>query len=265
MIISQVYVYPVKSLGGMSLQTARVEPRGLRHDRRWMLAGPDGGFLSQRTLPRMALISVRADAESLVLQAPMQPMLRVSVTPPALPDWVNVQVWNSACRALAVNPDADRWLSDFLQSPCRLAFMPDETQRLVPAEFRRAQGIVSFADAFPLLLLGEASLHDLNQRLPVPVSINRFRPNIVVSGTPPYAEDAWRTVMLGETLFHVIKPCARCLLTTINPQTGRRDGLEPLRTLAAYRRQGDKVMFGQYLIPAASGTVSVGMRVRGHT
>ncbi len=263
-VISQIHVYPVKSLGGEARQTAYVEPRGLRHDRRWMVVDPEGRFLTQRTLPRMALISARTDSDALVLQAPSLRALRVPLTPPAGSDLVDVRVWQSECRALAVSPDADRWLSDVLQSPCRLVYMPDHTQRLVPAEFRRAEGIVSFADAFPLLLVGEASLHDLNTRLAVPIPINRFRPNIVVSGTAPYAEDSWQAVTLGEALFYVVKPCARCLVTTIDQATGLSDSPEPLRTLASYRRQGEKVVFGQYLIPAALGTVSVGMRVQAH-
>jgi len=260
-VISQIHVYPVKSLGGMSLQTAPVEPRGLRHDRRWMLVDPNGRFLRERALPRMALISAHANGAALVLQAPAQSPLRVELMPPATADLMDVRVWDSACRAVVVSPAADRWLSDFLHVPCRLVQMPDETQRPVPAEDRQTQGIVSFADAFPLLLLGEASLQDLNQRLAVPVPTDRFRPNIVVSGVAPYAEDDWRTITLGETVFQVVQPCARCLLTTINQQTGRSDGSEPLRTLALYRRRGEKVVFGQYLIPAASGSVSVGMNV----
>lgn len=263
-VISQIHVYPVKSLGGESRQTACTQPRGLQHDRRWMVVDPEGRFLTQRTLPRMALLSARADSDALVLQAPSLPALRVLLTPAALGEPIRVRVWQSECHALAVSPDADRWLSDVLQSPCRLVYMPDQTQRLVPAPFRRAQGIVSFADAFPLLLASEASLHDLNERLLVPIPMNRFRPNIVVSGTAPYAEDNWQAVTLGETLFYVVKPCARCLLTTVDQATGLSDGPEPLRTLAFYRRQGEKVVFGQYLIPAAVGTVSVGMRVQAH-
>jgi len=285
-VVSQIHVYPVKSLGGMSPLTARVEPRGLQHDRRWMLTDPDGRFWSQRALPRMALISARIDIdnENLHLQAPALPPLRVPLTPPLSAPFADVRVWNSECRAALCAPDAalyapdaalcapdaalyapdaDRWLSDFLQSPCRLVFMPDSAHRQVPAEFRRAQGLVSFADAFPLLLLSEASLQDLNARLAVPVPMDRFRPNIVVSGTAPYAEDGWQTITLGETVFHVVKPCARCGLTTIDQATGTQGGAEPLRTLAEFRRRDDKVVFGQYLIPAAPGIVSVGMRVQG--
>ncbi len=261
-VISRINVYPDKSLGGAFLQTSPVEPRGLRHDRRWMVTDPDGRFLSQRTLPRMALISARTDADALRLQAPSLPPLRVPLLPPASAFPVDVRVWDSACRAVAPSPDADCWLSDFLQTPCRLVFMPDDTRRLVPAEFRRGQGLVSFADAFPLLLLSEASLHDLNQRLDVPVPMDRFRPSIVVSGTASYAEDDWRTITIGEMLFYVVKPCARCLLTTVDQQTGVIGGPEPLRTLAGYRRRAEKVVFGQYLIPAAPGTLSVGMDVR---
>ncbi len=256
-LLTEITVYPVKSAGGITVQEREVEARGLAGDRRWMVVGPDGGFLTQRDWPRMALISTALDADTLRLDAPGCETLRV----PRVPDGerLTVQVWRSVCEAVSAGAEADEWLTAFLEMPCRLVFMPDETRRTVSAEFAAGEGIVSFADGFPLLLIGEASLADLNARLADPVPMNRFRPNLVITGAAPYAEDDWTQVRIGAVLFHVVKPCDRCAMTTVEQTTGEKHGPEPLQTLAKYRRaDSGKVLFGQNLIPAAPGVVRVG-------
>ena len=152
----------------------------------------------------------------------------------------------------------DAWFSHYLQTACRLVYMPDTTQRAVNPEYAIHNDVVSFADGYPFLLLGQASLDDLNQRLQQPVPVNRFRPNLVVSGVPPFAEDAWKTISIGATVFHVVKPCDRCVLTTVDQSTGAFAGPEPLQTLATFRLHDDKVMFGQLLLPDTLGTVHIG-------
>lgn len=257
MKLAEITIYPVKSAGGIAVQEREVEARGLAGDRRWMVVGPDGGFLTQRDWPRIALISTALDADTLRLDAPGCESLRV----PRLPEGERliVQVWRSVCAAVSAGAEADAWLSAFLEMPCRLVSMPDETRRTVSPDFAAGEGIVSFADGFPLLLIGEASLADLNSRLAAPVPMNRFRPNLVVTGAAPYAEDDWKQVRIGEVLFHVVKPCDRCVMTTVDQATGEKHGPEPLQTLAGYRRVGSgKVLFGQNLIPAAPGVVQVG-------
>ena len=256
--LQEVRVYPVKSLGGFSAASASVEPRGLAHDRRWMVVDPDGRFLTQRTLPRMARVSAFADETGLRLSTPGMAALELPPEPmsPARPQ--NVQVWSSLCEALPMGEEADEWLSAFLGVPCCLIYMPDRTRRPVSPDHRAGQGIVSFADGYPLLLLGDASLADLNGRLDRPVPMSRFRPNLVVSGAPAYAEDGWTKLRIGEAVFHGVKPCARCGLITVDQETGRTDGPEPLRTLAAYRRRGGEVLFGQLLIPDGPGVVRAG-------
>ena len=255
--LTQINVYPVKSLGGYSAAVANVEPRGLQYDRRWMLVNGEGRFLSQRDLPRMALITTAVEADGLTLHAPDFAPLRVPLHSPGEAN-ETVSVWRSVCQAVPVGAEADRWFTDYLHVPCRLVFMPDETRRLVNPNYSAGEGIVSFADGYPLLLLGEASLDDLNTRLEAPVPMNRFRPNLVVSGVPAYAEDGWAKVRIGEATFHGVKSCDRCGLTTVDQATGEVAGPEPLKTLASYRLKDQKVLFGQMLIPDGTGTVRIG-------
>ena len=257
--LKEITIYPVKSAGGIAVQEREVESRGLAGDRRWMVVSPDGDFLTQRDWPRMALIVPTLEANALRLDAPGCAPLRV----PRLPEGerLTVRVWRSVCEAVSAGADADVWLSAFLGMPCRLVYMPEDTRRTVSREFTAGEGIVSFADGFPLLLIGESSLDDLNTRLAEPLPVNRFRPNLMVTGSAPYAEDDWKQVRVGEVLFHVVKPCARCVMTTVEQTTGERTGPEPLQTLAGYRREDGKVMFGQNLIPEGTGKVRIGDEV----
>lgn len=254
--LSQIIVYPVKSLAGISLASAKVEARGLEHDRRWMLTDDTGRFLTQRELPRTALIQPMLGAECLTLTAPgltplQVPLRSVGPTQP-------VQVWRSRCEAVPVSAEADAWFTAFLGLSCRLMFMPGTTRRAVSPEHSAGEGIVSFADGYPVLLLGENSLADLNARLDIAVPMNRFRPNLVLSGPPAYAEDHWMELQIGTARFYGVKPCDRCVLTTVDQARGTRTGPEPMRTLATYRQTEQKVLFGRYLIPEAEGTVSAG-------
>ena len=256
--LTHINVYPVKSLGGCSADVAAVEPRGLRHDRRWMVVDQKGRFLTQRALPRMALVKVGLTPNGLMLTAPGMEPLSVSCEPEVPARRQTVQVWSSVCEAVPVGEAADGWFTDYLDVPCRLVFMPDETRRPVNPEYSAGEGIVSFADGYPLLLLGEASLADLNTRLEMPVPMDRFRPNLVVSGVPAYAEDGWTKVRIGDATFYGVKPCDRCGLITVDQEAGKATGPEPLKTLATYRTKDQKVLFGRLLIPDGTGVVRVG-------
>ncbi len=260
--LSAIHVYPVKSLAGFAPPSAEVHPRGLADDRRWMLLDAAGHFLTQRTLPRMALLSAFLSPSSLQINGPDSPPLLVPLeTPPDGPqtrETLTVQVWRSVCEAVPVGAEADAWLSDTLGQPCRLVFMPDSVRRAVRPGPGGEEGIVSFADGYPLMLLGEASRGDLNARLETPVPMNRFRPNLVVSGSDAFAEDGWKRIRVGAATFHVVKPCDRCVLTTVDQATGAATGPEPLRTLAGYRLRDQKVLFGQHLIPQTLGVVRAG-------
>ena len=247
MILSAINVYPIKSLGGIALGEAKVEARGLQYDRRWLLVDQDNTFITQREYPRMALVSLRLKPDGLEASAPgMKPLLipfhlQTTVA-------VTVKIWKNVCEALLVGEFTDDWFGEFLQTPCNLVYMPDEARRPVNPEYAVNDNIVSFADGYPFHLLGESSLEDLNKRLASSIPMNRFRPNFVVSGSRAFDEDGWKKIRIGSTLFHVVKPCDRCAITTIDQAAGERTGQEPLRTLARYRSVDHKVLFGQYLI-----------------
>ena len=245
--LSAINIYPIKSLGGIALNEAKVEARGLQYDRRWLLVDKDDTFITQREYPRMALVSLRLKPDGLEASAPgMKPLL----IPFHLqkPVAVTVKIWTSICEALVVGDFADAWFTDFLKTQCKLVYMPDETRRQVNPLYAVGDNIVSFADGYPFHLIGESSLEDLNKRLERFVPMNRFRPNFVVSGSLAYDEDGWKKIRIGATLFHVVKPCGRCAIPTIDQTAGERTGQEPLRTLARYRSEDHNVYFGQYLI-----------------
>jgi len=258
MSLTALYRYPVKSLGGGEHQVLEVQARGFVFDRHWMVVDPDGGFLTQRQQPRMTLIGARVDGEGVLhLSAPGMPDLAVG---PCGDQRVGVNVWGDTVSAAQAGHDADAWLSGFLARPCRLVCFPREQVRAVDPDFARPSDQVGFADGFPFLLISQASLDDLNSRLEHPVAMRRFRPNLVVGGCEAFAEDNWRRIRIGGLEFSVAKPCSRCIIPAIDPQTGVR-GKEPLQTLMGYRRRDNKVYFGQNLIHDGNGRLAVGMPV----
>jgi hypothetical protein len=258
--VSELHVYPVKSLGGISLPACEVTRRGLRWDRHWMVVDEAGRFLTQRQLPRMALVHTRVDHDGLELTASGMAPLRVPLEAPGEP--LTVSVWRDTVRAHRVGGQTDRWLSDALAVSCRLVRFPADAARPVVPVYGAADDETAFSDGFPLLLIGEGSLAELNRRLGRPLPMARFRPNIVVAGTEPFAEDAWRRTSVGGLTLRVVKPCSRCLVTTVDPDRGEVDGDEPLRTLATFRQQGNKVYFGQNAIPDGEGGLRVGDAVK---
>lgn len=255
--VTGISIYPVKSTAGIALDASRVEPHGLANDRRWMVVDDAGEMLTGRELPMLTRVRASLEDGGLRLEGPGTAPLRVPAPAGAA---MPVRVWDDECRALAAGEGADAWLSTLLGTSCRLVFMHDPAQRAVDFDYGRPGDRVSFADGFPLLLISEASLADLNTRLDEPASMRRFRPNVVVDGCDAYAEDAWRDILVGDTPFEVVKTCARCVFTTVDPDTGEKHpSLEPLRTLATYRRgPSGGPLFGQNLIPRGPGTIRVG-------
>jgi uncharacterized protein len=249
-------VYPIKSCGGIAVGEWEVDERGLRHDRRWMLVDETGLFMSQRKFPRMALIGVRAERDHLVVQSPGMPPIEV---PFRLPDAkpMLARVWDDLVETLPVGDEADHWFSEFLATKCKLVHLPDESVRPVDQTYAEPGDRVGLADGFPFLLISEPSLADLNSRLEQPLPMNRFRPNLVVAGCDPFAEDGWSLVRIGAINLRVVKPCARCAITTVNQGTAAK-GKEPLRTLATFRKRGSKVHFGQNLVHDEAGFLRVG-------
>lgn len=258
--LSAIHVYPLKSAGGLPQTSWEVDSFGLRHDRRWMLVDESGDFLSQRIHPKLALIRPELRADTLVLRAPRMPELELSAKP--IGRDVTVTVWAGETQGRLVSADADRWLTDFLGTGCQLVHMADEVVRPVRSDYAFDGERTSFTDGFPFLLISEASLEDLNRRLAVPVPMNRFRPNLVVAGAEPFAEDRWRRIRIGPLTFRVAKPCPRCVMTTVDQALGHAASTEPLRTLAAFRRNAEgQVDFGQNLLHAGTGQLEVGMPV----
>lgn len=260
-VLAAIYRYPVKSLRGESFGSLDVDARGLALDRRWMIVDADGRFLTQRQESRLALIDARVgDAGHLSLNASGMPRLDlepVDSTPDATLD---VTVWSDTVPAMAVGQRADAWLSRFLDRPCRLVHMPDQVHRAVDPYYATGADEVGFADGFPFLMISQASLDDLNQRLAAPVPMQRFRPNLVVDGCAAFAEDRWRELRIGDLTFRVAKPCSRCLVPNVDLDSGER-GQEPLKTLLRYRRRRNRVYFGQNLLHSGPGHLAVGMPV----
>ncbi|MDQ3863864.1 MAG: MOSC domain-containing protein [Actinomycetota bacterium] len=254
--LSGLYVYPIKSCAGISLESAELSATGLCHDRRWMLVDEAGEFMSQRTHPRMALISVRLASDHLGVAAPGMPELEIPLQQGST-DQIDVHVWGDTNRGALVDAEADRWFGEFLNFPCRLVRKPEDDLRLVDSYHAKSGDQVGFADGFAFLLISEASLEDLNNRLQEHVPMNRFRSNFVVRGCGPYAEDGWSRLRIGNVPFRVAEPCPRCAITTVDQRTGAR-GKEPLRTLATYRKSEGEVFFGRNLIHDTFGTVRVG-------
>lgn len=258
--LSGLTIYPVKSLAGIPLAQSGLDRFGLVHDRRWMLVDDTRVFLSQRRLPRMALIRQRIAGDELILQAVGQSDLQLPLRPTG-GDRLKVKVWEDSCEALHCGLEADVWLSALLGQACRLVYMPDDVIRRVDPDYAGPTDQTAFSDGFPLLLISEASLADLNSRMAVSLPMSRFRPNLVVSGCEPYAEDGWARIHIGELGLRLVKTCSRCIITTIDPQTAER-GAEPLKTLSSYRRRGNKVYFGQNLLHDGEGQLSLGMRLQ---
>jgi uncharacterized protein YcbX len=257
--LASIHIYPLKSGAPLALKSSLVESRGLARDRRWMVVDANGKMLTGREFARLTLLRALPNADgSLHLDAPASSGLRVGV-PDARGERIATQVWDSPVSPLLADEASNAWLSTYLGVPARLLHMDSECVRAVDAKYARAGDTVSFADGFPLLLISQAALDLLNSKLAAPVPMLRFRPNLVVAGTEPHAEDGWKRIRVGAVEFDVVKPCTRCVFTTVDFERGERDlSGEPLRTLIGYRRGEKGVTFGQNLIPRGTGVVRVG-------
>ena len=256
MLLSQIYIYPIKSARGIAVNEVSVQTRGPAHDRSWMLVDDAGLFLSQRRAGRMAWITPRFEGDDLLVEAPGMPPLHVRPWR-GEGDWVEAQIWDSHLRLPHPDSRYDAWFSAFLGQSCRLVYLPQEVVRPVEPPFDGAGSTVSLSDGFPLLVISEASLHLLNDQMATPVDMNRFRPNLVISGCAAHAEDNWKRLRISSVELAIVKPCARCSVVLIDQETCVSD-VEPLKTLSTYRRSGGKVMFGQNALVLREGTLTVG-------
>lgn len=256
-VVTGLFVYPVKSCRGIALTVAELGRRGIHYDREWMVVDAGGRFLTQRTLPQMARIATALDGDALHLTAPGLPPLEV---PLAVSDGPRrrVEVWGDICEAIDEGDGAAGWLAAFLGISCRLVRLAPDWVRPVDGRFAPPGSETGFSDGFSLLLLSEASLADLNGRLQTPLPMERFRPNLVVAGCAPFAEDRWKSLRIGDIVMHGVKLCSRCKITTTDQTTGTVMGDEPLATLATYRRNARGIVFGQNVVHTAPGRLALG-------
>ena len=255
--VSGLYIHPLKSAAAVSVEKIEIDDFGFRNDRRWMLVDDEGKFLSQRQLPKMCLIKATVLESVLKIQVPNMTSLNVSA---AMNHRRQVEVWGDSCQSYDCGDEAASYLSDFLQVTCRLVYFPDTEQRQVDLTYAKKGDLTGFSDGFPLLVISQASLDDLNSKLNEPVSMTRFRPNVVISGVEAFAEDSWNDIQIGGMNFRVVKPCSRCSIPSVDPLTGLRS-IEPIKTLREYRMRDSKVYFGQNVIADTTGALEVGMTV----
>jgi uncharacterized protein YcbX len=255
-LVSALHIYPIKSCRGLDLTAVRLDRLGPLYDRRFMLVDEAGQFLSQRELPRMALIAPRLGPTALQVSAPEMPILKVAMSQPGAKR-IAIQIRTQHGEAEDAGEHASSWFSQFLERRCRLVRLPAGAGRPVDPAYAGPDAQVAFSDGFPLLLTTEASLAELNGRMERALPMNRFRPNIVVRGNEPYAEDRWKRIRVGELTLESCKPCARCVITTVDQITAQV-GIEPLATLAQYRKHDNKVLFGHNCLHSEPGAIRVG-------
>jgi uncharacterized protein len=273
MIVSELWIYPIKSCQGIQLTTAEVTPKGFLWDREMMVVSPKGKFLTQRQFPQLAKVQIKLFDDSLTLSVVDRSLESLTFTPSLQGEEIEVEIWSDRTRAIDQGDLVARWFHQVLEldssKECRLVRQSPQYERKINSATTK-KDTVSFADGYPCLLTTTASLTELNRRIletyedfaPL-VSMDRFRSNIVVETEFPFEEDDWKTIQIGEIQFAVVKPCSRCIIPTIDQQTGDRNKLkEPLRTLGTFRQFGEQgVMFGENMIPERSGTVTIGDRL----
>lgn len=262
LIISELAIYPVKSVRQIKLQKSSLQFGGLKYDRRWMVVDTNGVMITQRKVARLCLIQpelINPEIDcSLSLNAP--DMLEIKVSVPDGSIKRSVKVWDDCCNAHDAGDEVANWLSDFLNIECSLVYFPDDEIRIVDQTYARPDDHTAFSDGFPILLTSQASLDDLNSRMDEVIPMARFRPNVVVSGCEAYVEDDWKQLKVGDIALRIVKPCSRCVIPSIDIATASRCE-EPTKTLIAYRKHDNKIFFGQNVVADGEGEIEVGMKV----
>jgi uncharacterized protein len=256
--VSELYIYPVKSMAGIAVTNAAVTSRGLQYDRRLMLVDENNRFLTQREYPVMALLRPVIKNDGLYIYHKKNtnaPLFIPHQTTNA--ETVTVTIWDDTCEGQLYDAQINDWFSKALELPCKLVYMPDTSNREVDKRFALNKEITSFADGYPTLIIGQSSLDDLNTRLAEAIPMNRFRPNIVFTGGDAFLEDRMQSFTINGIYFNGVKPCARCIMTTIDQDTISKSK-EPLKTLAGYRFKDNKILFGQNLLHEGDGVISIG-------
>jgi uncharacterized protein YcbX len=258
--ISQLAIYPVKSMRQIQLQKSAMQFGGLKHDRRWMVVDNKGVMVTQRNIARLCLIqpellNPNVDC-SLKLSAPAMPDIEVNVPDGGIS--CKAIVWEDECNASDAGDEVANWLSEFLNIECRLVYFPDDEIRIVDQNYAKPNDQTAFSDGFPILLTTQASLDDLNSRMDESIPMERFRPNVVISGSEAFAEDEWKQLKVGNIRLRIVKPCSRCVIPNIDIKTGEKTK-EPIKTLLSYRKCDDKIFFGQNVVADGEGELEVGM------
>ena len=258
--LSNLTYYPIKACRGFDVQSSNVERMGLEHDRRMMVVTPEGKFLTQREYPRLALITPALKNEAMTLSAPNFDSIQIGIQKNGTP--TPVDIWRSSgVDAIDQGDEVAAWLSDWLGITVRLVHIAEGYKRKVNSTYAvNSDDHTGFADGFPILIISESSLQDLNSKLDSALPMNRFRPNIVVKDCEPFAEDTWKRVRIGGMEMALVKPCARCEVTTTDQVTLERKK-EPLKTLGGYRKHKLGAIFGMNVIPLNEGRLEVGMSV----
>lgn len=260
MKVTALHIYPIKSLGGIEVKSCVADFEGFENDRQWMLVDREGNFMTQRNHAEMARFSCKLDPEGISVSYQGESLL-IPLDTYDRRKKIRVKVWSSKLKAYEVSTEASKWFSERLRTNVMLVKKTDiskRSKRLYTPPFKT---VVSFADGYPYLILGEASMKELNGKVDIEIPADRFRANIMVSTSEAHEEDSWnKDFKVGEVTMKVVKPCARCVVTTIDQQTGEA-GKEPLKTLSTYRKWSNKIWFGANTICIEPGTVSVGDKV----
>lgn len=262
LIISELAIYPVKSMRQIQLQKSSLQFGGLKHDRRWMVVDTNGVMIVQRKVARLCLIQpelLNPEVDcSLMLSAPDMPVIKIDVPDGKIK--CKAKVWEDECNAYDGGDEIANWLSQFLDLECRLVYFPDNEIRTVDQEYAQPKDHTAFSDGFPILLTSQASLDDLNSRMDEAIPMARFRPNVVVSGCEAFAEDEWQQLKVGDITLRIVKPCSRCVIPSIDIATAERTK-EPTMTLISYRKHDNKIFFGQNVVADGEGKIEIGMKV----
>lgn len=260
--LTQINIFPVKSLPGISLRRTIAEERGLKFDRRWMLVDSENKFITQRLFPKMIFIDIEIRKDHLIFRHKRKSLEELAIPLYEFPDKrIEVNIWGDVCAANVYEKNVNNWFERALEFKCKLVYMPDNSVRNTSTKYFSQIKNVSFADGYPYLIVGEESLNNLNSMTEYNIEMSQFRPNFVFSGGKPHDEDSWKEIIIGDQKFAVVKPCARCVITTIDLNSGNKNK-EPLKTLSTYRNVDGKIMFGQNALALTEGYVSVGDKIQ---
>jgi uncharacterized protein len=263
--LTEIWIYPVKGLGGIRLSSARVFEKGLLHDRRWMLIDDEGIFMTQRAYPQMALfkLSFNNKSDAIIItkkDATSNQSISFNTDTSLSGTTFRTKIWDDEVDVQEVDPKLNEWFSFHFNMNTRLVRFPENNPRPVDSKYKVNNEHVSLADAYPFLIIGQSTLDLLNTKLKHPIPMDRFRPNFVFTGAEPHAEDTWRDFTIGKNRFVGVKLCARCAVPTVNQETAEK-GVEPSATLATYRKWDNKIWFGQNVVALDYGHVSDGDKI----